>query len=195
MIPNILVTFLLVTGPGNFSSGETLAAIAQSKAQFAEAGINLKVNRIIKIRDRYESLQSRQESNRKFWLYRDFIRRAGYGNKGRVHAILPPMYERTGIYWIAGRGEEGCNFNGFSSSNGWGLGPINGAGGRAAITAITHEIAHTLGAEHIDSCGIAYPMGGCPNIMHSNALAYAMVQKVSFLQRSIRTMKECLKWG
>ena len=47
-----------------------------------------------------------------------------------------------------------------------------------------HELAHAVGAEHIDSE---------PNIMHSSAISYAVQGKLGLLEKSKAQMKACLK--
>lgn len=184
MIPNILVTLLLVTGPYSLSIGELKdQVISKSQAHYAAAGFRLAPTKTIyKIRDRYAQLSTISESRRKFNLYRSFVRRVGYGSKNRVHAVLPPMLEPNGLRYIGGYGEEGCNSGGFSLSNGQGVRSNGGEGYTMSAIAISHEVGHTLGLSHIDSF---------PNIMHSAALQFAG-QPIGFTQRSVRDMKRCL---
>ena len=185
MIPTIVVTFLLVTGPYSLSIGELKdQVLPKSQAHYSAAGFRLQPTKTIyKIRDRYAQLSTISESRRKFNLYRSFVRRVGYGSKNRTHAVLPPTIEPTGIRYIGGFGEAGCNTHGFSLSNGQPARSNGGEGYTMSAIAISHEVGHTLGLEHIDSF---------PNIMHSAALQFAG-QDIGFTQRSIRDMKRCVK--
>lgn len=183
MSPSILVTLLLVTGPHSLSVGETRLVIDKSKAHYAEAGIDLKVNRIIKRRDSRENLETISESQHKFDLYRSFVRRAKINSRSRVHVLLPPMLEPGGVRYIGGWGESGCNSHGISSSNGQAI-RSNGLDGlEPSSIAMSHEVAHTLNAEHKD---------GVVNIMHPAALQFTG-QPIGFLSSTIYRMKRCLK--
>lgn len=183
MIPNILVTLLLVTGPYSLSVGEARIVIDKSKAHYTEAGINLKVKRIYKIRDRHANLETISESRRKFELYRSFVRRVGYGGKGRTHALLPPMLEPSGLRYIGGFGEGGTCHGRFSLSNGAPVRSNGMEGLTMSSIALSHEVAHTAGAEHKD---------GIINIMHPAALQFSG-QPIGFLQSTVYRMKRCLK--
>ena len=182
MSPSILVTLLLVTGPYSLSIGETRLVIDKSKAHYAQAGINLKVNRIIKRRDSRANLETISESERKFDLYRSFVRRAKINSRSRVHILLPPMQEPGGIRYIGGWGESGCNPRGVSSSNAQSV-RSNGLDGlEPSSIAMSHEVGHTLNAVHNDKTS---------NIMHSAALQFTG-QPIGFLSSTIYRMKRCL---
>lgn len=182
MTPSILVTLLLVTGPYSLDVGQARIVIDKSKAHFAEAGINLKVNRIIKRRDSRANLETISESEHKFDLYRSFVRRAKINSRSRVHVLLPPMLEPGGVRYIGGWGESGCNPRGVSSSNAQAI-RSNGLEGLVpSAIALSHEVAHTCGAEH---------RGGV-NIMHPAALQF-WDRPVGFLQSTIYRMRRCLK--
>jgi len=183
MTPSILVTLLLVTGPYSLDVGQARIVIDKSKAHFAEAGINLKVNRIIKRRDSRANLETISESEHKFDLYRSFVRRAKINSRSRVHVLLPPMLESGGVRYIGGWGESGCNSRGVSSSNGQAV-RSNGLDGlEPSSIALSHEVAHTANAEHNDKT---------PNIMHSAALQFTG-QPIGFLASTIYRMRRCLK--
>lgn len=188
MTPSIVaLTVLLVTGPHSVSTGELRQIFEKSTKHYAEAGIKLKVKRIYKIRDRYANLETISESERKFYLYRSFVRRVGYGGNGRIHAVLPPMLELNGYRYLGGFAEGSCNGR-FSLSNAQRirLSPDPTVSGTESLTmsgiAFSHELAHTLNAEHNDKT---------PNIMHSAALQFSG-QKIGFLQSTIYRMKRCL---
>lgn len=183
MSPSIFITLLLVTGPYSLDVGQARIVIDKSKAHFAEAGINLKVNRIIKRRDSRANLETISESEHKFDLYRSFVRRAKINSRSRVHVLLPPMLESGGVRYIGGWGESGCNSRGVSSSNGQAV-RSNGLDGlEPSSIALSHEVAHTANAEHNDKT---------PNIMHSAALQFTG-QPIGFLQSTIYRMRRCLR--
>lgn len=181
MTPSILVTLLLVTGPYSLNVGEARIVIEKSKAHYSEAGMNLNVPRIIKMRDRYAQLSTISQSRLKFNLYRDFLRTTRKRVKGRTHVVLPPLRESTGVRFIGGFAESGCNPKGVSVSNAQRT-RSNGLDGlEPSSIALSHETAHTAGARHED--GI--------NIMHPAALQYSG-QKIGFLGSTIYRMKRCL---
>lgn len=182
MTPSILVTLLLVTGPYSVSTGELRQIVATSTKHYAEAGIKLKVNKIYKLRDRHENLETISESEQKFYLYRSFVRRVGYDRKGRVHIVLPPMREPSGIRFIGGWGEGRCYSRGVSVSNGQAVRSNSLDGLVPSAIALSHEVGHTCGAEH---------RGGV-NIMHPAALQF-WDRPVGFLQSTIYRMRRCLK--
>jgi len=182
MTPSILVTLLLVTGPYSVSTGELRQILATSTQHYAEAGIKLRVNKIYKLRDRHENLESISESRQKFYLYRSLVRRAGYDRKGRVHIVLPPMREPGGVRYIGGFGESGCNPRGVSVSNGQAVRSNGLEGLTPSSIALSHEVAHTVNAKH---------EGGI-NLMNPAALQY-WDRPVGFSQSTVNRMRRCLK--
>lgn len=184
MSPSILVTLLLVTGPYSLNVGEARIVIDKSKAHYSEAGLELKIPRIVKMRDRYAQLETISESRLKFNLYRDFLRTTRKRVKGRTHVVLPPLIESTGIRFIGGFAESGCNPKGVGVSNAQRT-RSNGLDGlEPSSIALSHEIAHTAGAKHEDGV----------NIMHPAALQFTG-QPIGFLQSTVYRMKRCLGRG
>lgn len=181
---SLLVTLFLVTGPHSLETGDARTVIAKSQGYFAQAEIDLKITRIVKMRDRYGTLETIDESRRKFDLYRSFVRRIRGNRTSRVHVLLPPMREPGGIRYVGGFGETGCARYGISASNGQSFNADSLPRLNHSAVAVTHEIAHTAGAKHVDNV---------PNIMHPAALQFADDPELGWASSTVYRMKRCVR--
>lgn len=184
MTPSIVaLTVLLVTGPYSVDVGQARIVIDKSKAHFAEAGVKLKVNRIIKVRDSYPRLNKLDKGDQKLWLYREVVWKRGYNRRNRTYVILPPMIDSSGIRWIGGFAENSrCLLRGVAVGNAQAVSNSGQERLTSSGICMSHETAHLTGATHID--GI--------NIMDPAALQF-WDRPVGFLQSTIYRMRRCLK--
>ena len=183
MTPSILVSLLLVTGPYSLDVGSARIVIDKSKAHYAEAGVNLKVSRIIKIRDNYPRLNKLDKGDQKLWLYREVVWKRGYNRRNRTYVMLPPMIDSSGIRWIGGYAESSrCLPRGVAVGNAQAVSNSGQERLTSSGICMSHEIAHLTGATHIDGV----------NIMDGAALRY-WEQPIRFLQSTVYRIRRCLK--
>lgn len=101
-------------------------------------------------------------------------------------AILPPIYEQN-VYWIAGIANGICSrgrINPVAYANATEEDSLGHYRTKQGIVALSHELAHELGATHID----AYP-----NIMHSAALSFVREYELHFADDSKVEIEACIK--
>ena len=163
------------------------AIIAQAAMRFKGIGVKIKVASYRKIRDHFPQYSALSQVKYRFSIWQSYMAKKLWGTLKHneiVVVLLNPAYGNGGLY-VAGVANSVCgihhrfpflvvNILEFRSSGRPGV-PFSGI-------ALTHELGHIVGANHVND----------QSIMDYGALAYSDIHPVNFSAVSVDEIKKCL---
>lgn len=179
----LLITLVFLTQNLDFDRSQVPEFVEQYKAKYEQ-----QIGQPIQYKVRYlntkkcsqwaNDIGSSARANR--WYCLAGLARKRFSKRQRaVHFLVPPVVV-NGVKWMSGVSSMKCksavsysvieNFN--SKGEGRWL---------HSLTAMAHEIGHSLGSEHINT----------PTVMHPGALVYVNDKLLDFDQQSIQEMGRC----
>jgi hypothetical protein len=172
------IRFLGSDAPSRAYTREVLNGM---EAKFAEAGVNVKAKRIKTHIDPFKiatTLENRLQSFRK---REGWALRRGYDDPNELKLAFSGRADQQWLYGYAN--STNCYQRGCSPFALAAIAETNAAGESRyaqSVIAATHETAHLLGANHIDSY---------PNVMHGNAMSYAMPINLPWAPNTVLIMQ------
>lgn len=174
-----------VPGPDALSRAKAASVVRVATQQLELSNVKIKRQRILSARD-YASYITPYQQEGLWQNYREYARRRGWSRKGRmVHFVTPPYHYEDQKYF-GGVATAGCvNRRGPISISTASRYRSNGMSALGhSVTVAAHEMAHTLGAGHINTL---------PNLMHSAALQFVRNEyPLPLDERTRRQIRACL---
>lgn len=163
----IPVSLVVATGPHSVTCQQGRQMFREAQSLFKPLGINLSLRWFKCIpnpRRRPDKITGYGvDDTHWYWDEGYFIKRRDKGPNVIHYAIIPPVYYESS-YWMAGQSYWGC----FGRKVGMSHAMITNALGeprwKHSVTAIAHELAHSIGADHDNSKPVT--------LMHEAPLPY-----------------------
>lgn len=150
-----------------------------------EAKLNIKINKIIRFRDKFPKLRGINKRSSRFYRWITFIINKNKFSPSSMHLLLEgPIIESPSVRYIAGLGQNCKPLGGFAISQIQPSNPLGQDRHQQSLIVVIHEIAHMIGARTLykDSTG------------YQNIQAAALTPlPIKFDDLSLIQIKRCLK--
>lgn len=171
---SILVTIVLVAGPGASNDKETLVHTIKMMERFREIGIRIKLVKFEETKIPFDHRPGLSAENENINNILNYYR----GKKRFVLVVYPPLRTNSNLWLTGGRANSICAKKkkvAWAAVKRW---------HKAAEEVMAHELGHLLGARHDESNS---------NIMSSYSVSLGRTQELYFNKRARRQIRRCLK--